>query len=87
MSFAELVEVWDHLPAGEAAARAWVDPGPKHGTWHRQARQEIGYLMPLLARALDRLVIELDVQTPDWRLWEDVAPPIPRTRTRRGSTP
>jgi hypothetical protein len=70
----ELMGVWDHLPPIEAVARAWMDPGPRHiyGTWHRSAREEIAYLMPLLARALDRLLVDVDDVLPstDWRLWE-----------------
>lgn len=66
--------MWDHLPAAEAIARAWMDPGAPHrfGTWHRQARVDVEYVMPLLARALDRLLLEHadDLPSTDWRLWE-----------------
>jgi hypothetical protein len=72
--FEELLTVWDRLPAAEAVARAWMTPGPAHihGTWHQQARADVEYCMPLLARALDRLLVELEDQLPstDWRLWE-----------------
>lgn len=67
----ERMAMWDQLPAAEAVARAWQDPGPDFGTWHKQARLDIEYCMPLLARALDRLLVELDDVLPsrDWRLW------------------
>jgi hypothetical protein len=70
--YEELTQVWDHLPAAQAVARAWMQPSPAHGTWHRQARVDVEYVMPLLARALDRLLLELADQLPstDWRLWE-----------------
>jgi hypothetical protein len=85
--FTDLVERWDKLPAAEAAARAWLDPGPQHGTWHPQAKAEVEFLMPMLARAMDRLVLELDLHPADWRLWEDVLPVVPSLHqpTRRGS--
>jgi hypothetical protein len=70
----ERMAMWDQLPAAEAVARAWRDPGnpSKFGTWHRQARVDVEYCMPLLARALDRLLAELEHKMPstDWRLWE-----------------
>ena len=68
--FEELVEVWDELPAAEAVCRAWLPPGPKAGTWHRNAKTEIERLMPLLARALDRLVVEEDVYPVEHELWD-----------------
>lgn len=43
MGLAELEAVWDYLPAAEAVAYAWMDPGPRHGTWHRTAREEVAY--------------------------------------------
>lgn len=74
MGLRELEERWDDLPAAEAVARAWQDPGPrrKHGTWHPTARDEVRQLMPLLARALDRLLVDLDDVMPetDPSLWE-----------------
>jgi hypothetical protein len=75
---------WDQLPAAEAAARAWLDPGPQAGTWHRDAREDVEFLLPMLARALDRLVLELDLYPPDPLLWADV--PIPEPRRRPGPT-
>lgn len=88
MSFEDLVERWDQLSPKEACARAWLDPGPQHGTWHRQAKAEIGYLMPMLARALDRLVIDVDVYPVDPQLWADLPRPViptARSRSPRGS--
>jgi hypothetical protein len=75
----DLERVWDHLPAAEAVARAWRTPGPPetHGTWHPRAVDEVRHLLPLLARALDRLlaelVDELPAQAPE--LWADVPAP------------
>lgn len=71
MSFDDLLAVWDHLPAAEAVARAWLDPGPKSGTWHQHARRDVAEILPLLARALDRLLVELEDTLPstDPDLW------------------
>lgn len=71
MGLEELLAVWDHLPAAEAVARAWADPGPRSGTWHQLARRDVADRMPLLARALDRLLLEhADVVPPtDPDLW------------------
>jgi hypothetical protein len=77
MSLRDLGDVWDHLPAIEAVARAWRDPGDpkKWGTWHRWARRDVADLMPLLTRALDRLVAEMLaaglVPNSDPELWEE----------------
>ena len=70
----QLLTVWDHLPPAEAVARAWADPGPKRGTWHVHARRDVRDLMPLLGRALDRLLEELVDQLPstDPDLWADL---------------
>ena len=70
--FEQLTEQFDHLPPAEACARAWVSPGPpkKAGEWHPRAKAEIERLMPLLARALDRLVVDVDVEPVQWELWE-----------------
>jgi hypothetical protein len=71
VSFEDLERRWDHLPAAEACARAWREPGPESGTWHRQSVEQVRQLLPLLARALDRLLVELDDAMPatDGRLW------------------
>jgi hypothetical protein len=84
----ERMAIWDHLPAAEAVARAWMDPGPRHGTWHKTARADVEYCMPLLARALDRLLVELVDVLPSsdaWRLWEwpEGADPRDTVRTDR----
>lgn len=73
MGLAELLAVWDHLPAAEAVARAWADPGPRSGTWHQHARRDVADLMPLLGRALDRLLEEMADQLPatDPDLWAE----------------
>jgi hypothetical protein len=75
----ERMAVWDHLPAAQAVARAWQPPDPRRfGRWHALAREEVADLMPLLARALDRLLVELDDVLPstDWRLWESPEPEV-----------
>jgi hypothetical protein len=73
VSLDDLLAVWDHLPAAEAVARAWLDPGPKSGTWHQHARRDVAELMPLLARALDRLLGDLVDELPstDPDLWAE----------------
>ena len=50
---------YDHLPAAEAVVRAWTEPGD-HPAWHRDRQAELCKSMPLLARALARLVAEYD---------------------------
>lgn len=88
MGLRELEGQWDGLPAAEAVARAWRDPGDpkKWGTWHRWARRDVQHLMPLLARALDRLLVDLDDVLPatDERLWEE-APAIATVACREVS--
>lgn len=70
----QLLGVWDDLPADEAVARAWMEPSPAQGTWHRHARRDVADLMPLLARALDRLLVELEdkLPVPDPALWAEL---------------
>lgn len=48
---------YDHLPPEEALVRAWTTPG-SHPRWNEARKQEVRDGMPLLARALDRLVNE-----------------------------
>lgn len=45
----------DHLPPEEALVRAWSEPGAA-SRWHWMCVQVVRDCMPLLARALDRLV-------------------------------
>ena len=45
----------DSLPPEEALARAWSEPG-NNPRWHRLCQQVVRDCMPVLARALDRLV-------------------------------
>lgn len=73
MTLEDLLAVWDGLAAAEAVARAWADPGPKSGTWHVHARRDVRESMPLLGRALDRLLEEMADQLPatDPALWAD----------------
>ena len=49
------IEMYDKLPPDQAVARAWSDPGRSPQT-HREAQDNLRKSMPLLARALDRLV-------------------------------
>ena len=45
----------DRLPAIEAVVKAWSEPG-RVPTWHYNAKDRVRSEMPLLARALGRLV-------------------------------
>ncbi|MQB01582.1 MAG: hypothetical protein GEU78_15050 [Actinobacteria bacterium] len=55
---------YDHLPAAEAAVRAWTEPGGFPG-WHQTTQRRVHRDMPLLGRALDRLAAE----TEDANIW------------------
>lgn len=46
---------FDDLSPGYAVMLAWTDPGA-NPRWHDKARDEVRSQMPLLARALDRMV-------------------------------
>lgn len=46
---------FDGLEPEEALALAWSEPG-RNKAWHRLTQQVVRDCMPLLARALDRLV-------------------------------
>jgi hypothetical protein len=46
---------FDDLPPGLAVALAWSEPG-ENPAWHRQMQAEVRSQMPVLARALDRMV-------------------------------
>lgn len=48
------IERLQALPAVEAVAKAWSEPGPVPGL-HEQMRRNVRHDMPLLGRALDRL--------------------------------
>lgn len=49
------LEKYDHLPPEQAIIRAWTDgdPSPR---WHALAIRDVDNAMPLLARAVERLV-------------------------------
>ncbi len=49
------IEKYDMLPPDQAVARAGADPARSPMT-HREAQDNLRKSMPLLARALDRLV-------------------------------
>jgi hypothetical protein len=79
VSLRELEEQFDQLPPAHAVARAWRPLDPKrYGTWHKRSREQVADLMPLLARALDRLLEELADEMPGvndelWRELSEVA--------------
>ena len=49
------IEMYDRLDPASAVRKAWRDPGKSEWT-HREAQENLRKTMPLLARALDRLV-------------------------------
>jgi hypothetical protein len=51
----EGLKTYDELPADIAVALAWSDPG-NNPTWHFRMQQIVRAQMPVLARALDRMV-------------------------------
>ena len=51
----EGLEHFDDLPPGLAVALAWSEPG-ENPQWHRKMQAEVRKQMPVLARALDRLI-------------------------------
>jgi hypothetical protein len=51
------LEKYDHLDAADAVINAWLDPGD-NPVWHRVMQKELHETMPLLARAIERLVEE-----------------------------
>jgi hypothetical protein len=59
----EGLEQFDHLPPLMAVALAWSYPG-KYPTWHYRMQQIVRAHMPVLGRALDRLVSDLDNNKP-----------------------
>lgn len=54
---AQGLKKYDHLPAAEAILAAWTTPG-SHPDWNEACKDEVRNLMPLLARAMDRAVLE-----------------------------
>ena len=48
------LQSYDHLPAIEAIRQAWHEPGAQPG-YHKKVQTQVSALMPLLARALDRM--------------------------------
>jgi hypothetical protein len=47
-------DLYDNLPPEQAVLKAWTRPGPRPD-WHRKMQDEVRKVMPLLARALDRM--------------------------------
>jgi hypothetical protein len=76
VGFVELTEQFDELPPAHAVARAWRPLDVKrYGHWHKQSRDQVADLMPLLARALDRLLEELADELPGQNdpLWRELS--------------
>lgn len=46
---------YDDLPPVEALIKAWTNAGP-HVVWHKENQRELRRHMPLVARAIDRIV-------------------------------
>ncbi|MQB01462.1 MAG: hypothetical protein GEU78_14415 [Actinobacteria bacterium] len=61
---------YDHLPAAEAAVRAWTMPGRFPG-WHSRMQRRVRRGMPVLGRALDRLAAETDAAVWPTSEWAD----------------
>lgn len=51
------LQQYDDLPSGVAVLMAWSDPGD-NPRWHQAMQEEVRSHMPVLARALDRMVQE-----------------------------
>lgn len=62
----EGLQQFDHLPAAEAVVLAWVVPGhaPRY---HRDMQDLVRKQMPVLARAIERLVDQTHTETKDRR--------------------
>lgn len=55
----EGLHIYESLPAAEAVAKAWSEPG-KDVAWHNKMQQYVYLSMPVLAKELDRLVEEIN---------------------------
>lgn len=53
----EGLEQFDDLPAGVAVVMAWSEAG-ENPVWHHKMQNEVRSQMPVLGRALDRMVDE-----------------------------
>lgn len=51
------IRKYDHLPPVEAIVQAWTIEGPQP-LYHNAAKNAVAQAMPLLARAIERLVKE-----------------------------
>ena len=58
---------FDHLPPAEAVIAAWTSTG-SNPSWGEAAIAETRAAMPLLARALDRLVQQQEELVDEWML-------------------
>ena len=58
---------FDHLPPAEAVIAAWTSTG-SNPSWGEAAITETRAAMPLLARALDRLVQQQEELVDEWML-------------------
>lgn len=59
----EGLKQFDDLPPLMAVALAWSNPG-KYPTWHYRMQQIVRAHMPVLGRALDRLVESIENNQP-----------------------
>ena len=50
---------YDHLPPDLAVVYAWTRPGPSP-RWHQLGQRDVATAMPLLARAVERLVEQVN---------------------------
>lgn len=50
-------DMYDHLPALDAALQAWTTPGPDP-FYHEAMKRNVREAMPLLGKALDRAAQE-----------------------------
>jgi hypothetical protein len=57
----EGLKQYDHLPPDQAIVRAWTEGGPSP-RWHALAIRDVVNVMPLLARAVERLVERAEQQ-------------------------
>lgn len=51
------LDMYNHLDPVEALVAAWVFPG-EHPVYHRNMQDRVARSMPLVARAIERIVIE-----------------------------
>lgn len=57
----DIPATYDHLPPELAVVYAWTKPGPSP-RWHELGQRDVLIAMPLLARAVERLVEQVTKQ-------------------------